>query len=88
MSDANETAVILDKHYKYVDIISYSESSDSFLSDDLGYTKNVPMNDIIGSYSNLASNHPNTSFFARPGCDWAWKSERVSRANKQYVKVK
>ena len=69
-------------------IIKYIENKDSFLSKDLGYTKKWSKERITGDYYNLASNYPNTLYYARNYTDdwYEWQSDGVREANKQLVK--
>lgn len=69
-------------------VIRYIESKDSYLSKDLGWTKNVPKEVISEEYLKLASNYPNTKYYARNYCnDWhEWKSHKVKQANLKLTK--
>ena len=69
-------------------IIKYIENKDSFLSKDLGYTKDWPKDRITNEYISLASEYPNTLYYARNYTDdwYEWQSRDVREANKILVK--
>lgn len=69
-------------------IIKFIENKDTFLSKDLGYTKNWPKERVTNEYMNLASNYPNTLYYARNYTDdwYEWQSNNVKKANKKLVK--
>ncbi len=71
-------------------IIKFIENKDSFLSKDLGYTKNWSKERITNDYAHLAANYPNTLYYARNYTDdwYEWESKDVREANKQLVKKK
>ena len=93
---------LLDKYAQYMkilttsnsnnkeSIIKFIENKDSFLSKDLGWTKNWSKERVTHEYIDLASNYPNTLYYARNYTDdWhEWKSKDVREANKQLVKKK
>lgn len=74
--------------YKKEDIIKFVENKDSYLSNDLSYTRNIPVREINNWYSNLAEFYPNTLYYARNySYDWyAWKSNEVRKSNLKLVK--
>ena len=58
-------------------MVKYVESYDTFLiNNDLGYTKNMPSDEIIDEYCNLINLYPNTLFYIRP-FDESWKSSEI-----------
>ena len=65
-------------------IIKFIENKDTFLSKDLGYTKNWSKEQVTHEYMNLTSNYPNTLYYARNYTnDWfEWMSPSVKEANK------
>jgi len=68
-------------------VIRYIENKDSFLSNDLAWSKNIKKEDITKYYEGLASYYPHTLYYARNNEDEnEWKSENVKNANKQLVK--
>jgi alpha-amylase len=69
-------------------IIKYIENKDSFLSKDLGYTKNWSKEKVTYEYGNLTKHYPNTLYYARNYTDdwYEWQSREVKEANKQLVK--
>ena len=69
-------------------IIKFIENKDTFLSKDLGYTKNWSKEQVTHEYMNLTSNYPNTLYYARNYTDdWhEWQSKGVRDANKRLVK--
>ena len=69
-------------------IIKFVENKDSFLSKDLGYTKQWPKSKITRDYMILAAHYPNTLYYARNYTnDWyEWQSEFVKEANLKLVK--
>ena len=91
---------LLDKYAKYMKVLTTShsnnrdtvikfiENKDSFLSKDLGWTKNWPKDRVTEEYRALASHYPNTMYYARNYTDdwYEWQSPKVKEANKQYVK--
>ena len=65
-------------------IIKYVENKDSFLSKDLGWTKDWPADRVNNDYYYLTGNYPNTLFYDREGKDKGqWKKELIKRANKR-----
>ena len=74
--------------YNKESVIKFIENKDSFLSKDLGWTKNWPKERITEEYRDLASHYPNTMYYARNYTDdwYEWQSPKVKEANKQYVK--
>ncbi len=91
---------LLDKYAKYMKVLttSYSnnkdsvikfvENKDSFLSKDLGWTKDWPKERVSEEYLHLTREYPNTIYYARNYTDdwYEWLSPKVREANKQYVK--
>ena len=69
-------------------IIKFIENKDTFLSKDLGYTKNWSKEQVTHEYMNLTSNYPNTLYYARNYTDdwYEWQSNNVKVANKKLVK--
>lgn len=69
-------------------IIKFVENKDSFLSKDLGYTKNWSKEKVTSDYFNLNMYYPNTLYYARNYTDdwYEWQSREVKEANKQLVK--
>jgi len=69
-------------------VIKFVENKDSFLSKDLGWTKDWPKERVTEEYKHLASRYPNTLYYARNYTDdwYEWQSHKVKEANKQYVK--
>ena len=69
-------------------IIKFIENKDTFLSKDLGYTKNWSKEQVTHEYMNLTSNYPNTLYYARNYTDdwYEWQSNNVKKANKRLVK--
>ena len=69
--------------YNNDDIIKFIENKDSYLSKDLGYTKNNSIKEINEWYGNISSYYPNTLYYARNySNDWhSWKSNEVKNAN-------
>ena len=69
-------------------IIKFIENKDSFLSKDLGWTKDWSKERVTNEYIDLAATYPNTLYYARNYTDdWhEWKSKDVRKANKQLVK--
>ena len=69
-------------------IIKFVENKDSFLSKDLGYTKDWPKEKVTGMYMDLASQYPNTLYYARNYTDdwYEWQSKGVKEANLRLVK--
>ncbi len=74
--------------YDVKDIIKFVENKDSYLSKDLGYTKNVRVQDINSWYSGLCGVYPNSLYYARNYThDWhSWRSDEVREANLKLVK--
>ena len=74
--------------YNKNNIIRFAENKDSFLSKDLGWTKNWSKEHVTHEYSNLTSYCPNTLYYARNYTnDWyEWQSDRVREANFKLVK--
>ena len=69
-------------------IIKFIENKDTFLSKDLGYTKDWPKEKVTHEYMNLTANYPNTLYYARNYTDdwYEWQSSGVKEANKKMVK--
>ena len=69
-------------------VIRFIENKDSYLSKDLGWTKYKNVYDITNEYYDLASNFPNTKYYARNySNDWhEWKSNKIKEANLRLVK--
>ena len=69
-------------------IIKFIENKDSFLSKDLGWTKNWTKERVTNEYMILATNYPNTLYYARNYTDdwYEWQSREVKEANKKLVK--
>lgn len=66
------------------DVIKYIENKDSFLSKDLGWTRNWSVDRINNEYFQLTGSYPNTLFYDREGQDQGqWKKELIKRANKR-----
>lgn len=87
---------LIDKYAKYMkvltnseatnkeSIIKYIENKDSFLSKDLGWTKDWSTDRVNNEYYQLTGNYPNTLFYDREGKDQGqWKKELIKRANKR-----
>jgi alpha-amylase len=87
---------LIDKYAKYMQVLTNSdthnkdavirfvENKDTFLSKDLGWTRNFPADKINNDYYWLAGNYPNTLFYDREGNDQGqWKKELIKRANKR-----
>ena len=87
---------LIDKYAKYMKvltnseasnkdaIIKYVENKDSFLSKDLGWTRDWPADRVNNEYYHLTGNYPNTLFYDREGPDQGqWKKELIKRANKR-----
>ncbi len=74
--------------YNNNDIIKFIENKDSYLSSELGFTKNVPIWEIDNWYDNICNYYPNTLYYARNySNDWnSWRSNRVKQANLKLVK--
>ena len=69
--------------YNNNDIIKFVENKDSYLSNDLSYTRNVPIREINNWYKNICEYYPNTLYYAR-NYSWdfhAWKSNEIKEAN-------
>ena len=91
---------LLDKYAKYMkvlttsdstnrdSIIKFIENKDSYLSKDLGWTKDWSKERVTHEYMNLASYYPNTLYYARNYSDdwYEWQSKDVKEANKRLVK--
>ena len=91
---------LLDKYAKYMkvlttsnshnkdSIIKFVENKDSFLSKDLGWTKNWPKERVTEEYKYLTRAYPNTLYYARNYTDdwYEWQSHNIKEANKQYVR--
>jgi len=86
---------LIDKYAKYMkvftnseasdknNIIKYVEDKDSFLSGDLGWTKDWPVDRINNDYYWLTQYYPNTLYYDREGKDQGqWKKELIKKANK------
>lgn len=69
--------------YNNNDIIKFAENKDSYLSNDLSYTRNVPIWEINNWYKNISEYYPNTLYYARNySWEWhAWKSNEIKEAN-------
>ena len=69
--------------YDVKDIIKFIENKDSYLSKDLGYTRNIRANDINSWYNSICSYYPNTLFYARNySNDWnSWRTYEVREGN-------
>lgn len=69
--------------YNNSDIVKFVENKDSYLSKDLGWTKNVDINSINNWYRGLCAYYPNTLYYARNYTDdWhSWRREEVRGAN-------
>lgn len=66
------------------DVIKFIENKDSFLSKDLGWTRNWSTDRINNEYFLLTGTYPNTLFYDREGKDQGqWKKELIKRANKR-----
>jgi len=74
--------------YNKESIIKFVENKDSYLSKDLGWTKDWPKERVTHDYMILAANYPNTLYYARNYTDdwYEWQSSEVREANKQLVK--
>jgi alpha-amylase len=94
-----ENKKVLDEYSLYMNVlgnydcsdinkmVKYVETHDTFLSDDnLGYTKNIPSNDIARYYYDLSSKYNNTLFYARPFDD-TWKSDIIRVSNRNDNKI-
>ena len=73
--------------YNNNDIIKFVENKDSFLSKDLGYTKNNSVNEVNNWYKSICTYYPNTLYYARNYTnDWhSWKSSEVKEANLKLI---
>jgi alpha-amylase len=69
--------------YNNCDIIKFVENKDSYLSKDLGYTKDTRTEDINAWYSSICSHYPNTLYYARNFThDWnSWRNNEIKEAN-------
>lgn len=69
-------------------VIKYVENKDTYLSKDLGWTKNIPKEKITEDYIRLSSEYPNTKYYARNySSDFdEWKSVGVREANLRLTK--
>ena len=69
--------------YNNSDIVKFIENKDSYLSKDLGWTKNVDINTINNWYRGICAYYPNTLYYARNYTDdWhSWRREEVRGAN-------
>lgn len=65
-------------------VIKFVENKDSYLSGELGWTKEWKTHDIIKEYKNLNSRYENTLYYARNYTnDWfEWMSPSIKEANK------
>ena len=65
-------------------VIKFIENKDSYLSGELGWTKNWATRDIIEAYKGLNSRYENTLYYARNYTnDWfEWMSPSIKEANK------
>ncbi len=68
-------------------VIKFVENKDSYLSKDLGWTKDWSKEKVSEEYSNLVSLYPNTIYYARNYSDdwYEWQSDRVKQSNKKLV---
>ena len=71
--------------YNHNDIVKFVENQDSYLSKDLGWTRNVSIYDINRWYSDICRTYPNTLYYARNYTDeWnAWRSNYIRSSNMQ-----
>ncbi len=71
--------------YDNNDIIKFIENKDSYLSRDLGWTKNTSIYDINEWYSRMCHDYPNTLYYARNySDDWnSWRSDYIRNSNMQ-----
>jgi alpha-amylase len=69
--------------YNINDIIKFVENKDSYLSRDLGWTRNAKTWEINEWYNGLCMYYPNTLYYARNySNDWnAWRESKVRNAN-------
>ena len=69
--------------YNNNDIVKFIEKKDSYLSKDLGYTRNTSIHDINNWYRGICEYYPNTLYYARNySSDWhSWRSNEVKNAN-------
>ena len=69
-------------------IIKFIENKDSYLSNDLGYTRNNNIDEISSWYNSICSYYPNTLYYARNySNDWHnWKSNSVKESNLKLVR--
>ena len=74
--------------YNKDSIIKFVENKDSYLSKDLGWTKNWTKEMVSDAYSNMVNYYPNTIYYARNYSDdwYEWQSDRVREANKKLIK--
>ncbi len=69
--------------YNNHDIIKFVENKDSYLSKDLGWTKDINVHTINDWYKNMCFYYPNTLYYARNySNDWnSWRGREVREAN-------
>lgn len=74
--------------YNKDSIIKFVENKDSFLSKDLGWTKDWTKDMVTKEYMNLTEEYPNTIYYARNYTDdwFEWQSNEVREANKKLVR--
>lgn len=74
--------------YNKDSIIKFVENKDSYLSKDLGWTKNWTKEMVSDAYSNMVNYYPNTIYYARNYSDdwYEWQSDRIREANKKLIK--
>lgn len=89
---------LIDKYSKYINVLTnydgtdknhlvkYVENHDTYLSSgDLGYTKNIPSDEIARQYYELTKMYNNTLFYARPYDD-TWQTDKIRHANEKIIK--
>ena len=69
--------------YNPNDIVKFVENKDSYLSNDLGYTRSESVDNINRWYRGLCENYPNTLYYARNYSEeWnGWRTQEVKQAN-------
>ena len=74
--------------YNKDSIIKFVENKDSYLSKDLGWTKNWTKEMVSDAYSNMVNYYPITIYYARNYSDdwYEWQSDRIREANKKLIK--